>query len=88
MHIWSFCSWFVAGGILYAYSNWYTVRSYGRTLVLVSLASFLGCAAVTGFYVYLLPAGRTRDAVAGVTFGFFLPSILYWGSVVLGYKCI
>ena len=76
MHIWSFCSWFVAGGILYAYSNWYTVRSYGRTLVLVSLASFLGCAAVTGFYVYLLPAGRTRDAVAGVAFGAYLPLTL------------
>ena len=84
MYWWGLCSWCFAGGILYAVSNWCTARSYRliQALLLVSFAFFLGLVAVTGFYVHLLPAGRTRDAVAGVTFGFFVPIYLYWGSRV------
>ena len=75
--VWGFFSWFIAAGILYTSNGSHS--KYARTLVRVSVAFFLGCAAVTGFYVYLLPAGKTRDAVAGITFGWYLPCILFFG---------
>ena len=68
MHVWAFCSFLIQLGILYL--------SLGSRSYLAVLAFCLGCAAVTGFYVSLLPAGRTRDAVAGVFFGAYLPLTL------------
>ena len=68
MHVWAFCSFLIQIGILYL--------SLGSRSYLAVLAFCLGCAAVTGFYVSLLPAGRTRDAVAGVAFGAYLPLTL------------